>query len=312
MSSMVRYALLAAFLACRPTRAVDPPEAGSGGGAAGGQAAPGGAGGASGGQGGAGIDSCASARPLTTAPLTANTTTGTSTYTTECGGEGYDLLFRFTLTAAQDVMLVASPIDRGRPILALLEKPCAPGALTTLTCGDGSVTAYNLPAGEYYALLDSPVGGGGPTELNLVVTAPTLPPSNDGCAQALALMFVNDRATATGDTRPATNGNAQDAGMPSCSKVARQSGHDVVYQYTLTRARNVTFTLTPHSAWRPALYVTAGCAGPELACSARAASGPVRLTFPEQRAGTYFVWVDGTSSGAGHATGGAFTLAVEQ
>ena len=309
MATKARYLLLVAVSACSPSLSLDP--------CANSSCPPGSRCDATTGvceveaaDAGAVDSSCAGATPLTAAPLLANTTTGTSTYTTECGGEGNDLLFRFTLTEARDVMLVGSPIDRGMPILALLQPPCAPGALTTLACGDGTVLAYDLPPGDYYALLDSPLGAGGPTELNLILTAPTPPPSNDTCAQAQPLVFVNDRASASGDTRPATQSNLPDAGTPSCSPSARSSGRDVVYRYTLAEPRSVTVTLRPSGAWRPALYVTATCAGPELGCSAPAAAGPVTLSFPDQPAGTYFVWVDGTASGGGHATAGQFTLEV--
>lgn len=234
------------------------------------------------------IDSCAGARLLTTEPQLANTLTGTSTYTTECGGDGNDLLFRFTLTEPRDVMLVASPLDIGMPIVALFDAPCTPGALSTVACGNGTANAYNLPAGEHYALLDSPAGEGGPTDLILVLTAPTPPPANDRCEQAEALPLD---AGVTGDTRGATDGNAATCG---------RNAADVVYRYTLAQPRTVTLTVTPQSGFRPVVSVTASCSGAELACAAASAtgSGPARLVLPDQPAGTYFVWVDGAPAGS--------------
>lgn len=138
-------------------------------------------------------------------------------------------------------------------------------------------------------------------------------PSNDGCAGAIALVFDGGYAEASGDTSQATNGNRADAGVPTCSVSARQSGRDVVFEYTLTTPQDVTLNLAPlpGSQLRPALYVRpkSACesesAADELACTYVVSSTALSTSALNQQPGTYSVWVDATGG-----TAGAFKLSA--
>ena len=139
-------------------------------------------------------------------------------------------------------------------------------------------------------------------------------PANDTCGGALTLTFAGDTATATGDTTEATNGNVSADASPNCSSSARSTGHDVVYSYTLVAAKDVVITVTPTSppattTFQPVVYLRSACADTtvpnQLGCVANLTSTPHILSLPNQPAGTYYLWVDGSLD-----TSGPFSLNV--
>ena len=208
------------------------------------------------------------------------------------------------------------------------------GTAGNVVCGNGAtcVAAANTTGSDSVETLTYDNSSGASKTLYLVVsdygdsasmgtygiatTVGTIPPppANDTCAGAIALAFTNNTVTATGDTTNATNGNTSADPAPSCSTTARSSGRDVVYSYTLTAARDVAITVTPTSpptptTFEPVVYVRSVCADTTVAnqraCGANFTSAVSTLNLQNQPAGTYFLWVDGSS-----ATSGTFSLTV--
>ncbi|MBX7099316.1 MAG: hypothetical protein K1X89_16505 [Myxococcaceae bacterium] len=290
-------------------------------------------------------DTCANATALTFTGGIATVTGDTSLATnmnaksdpspscSPSGAEtGKDLVYSYTLTEAHDVSISASaagPAPRTFKPVVYVRKggACASTALADeLGCDSAGLHAAGAPAalqlknqqpGTYFLVVDSAQDTKGPFALDVTLSAPTLPPSNDTCAGALALTFVGGLATASGDTTQATNGNSSGDDSPSCSSSAASSGRDVVYSYTLTAAKDVDLTVTRKASspdFAPVLYVRkpnaclSALASDELDCdSAGASSGspPAHLLLKNQQPGTYFVFVDGYVDSAG-----AFTLDV--
>lgn len=279
-----------------------------------------------------GNDGCAGAQPLAFVGDIA-TTSGNTAFadnsnaagdpTPSCSStassSGKDLVYQYTLTAAHDVTVTATPSGTSptfQPVL-YVRKPGAcgsPGVADELGCSStvsepqgapASVALDNQQAGTYFVFVDGALDTSGPFTLDVSLAAPTIPPANDECAGAIALSFVGDIATASGDTRKATNSNAAGDQTPDCSPSGQSTGKDLVYSYTLTAAHDVKLTATPAAAnpdYEPVIYVRkpGGCADAsvsnEIACDSAGStpSGtPAAVTLLNQQPGTYFVFVDG-------------------
>jgi hypothetical protein len=176
----------------------------------------------------------------------------------------------------------------------------------------GRLSLVNQPAGTYFVWVDSAADTSGPFQLEVVTAPPTPPPANDSCAAPEVLTFNAGVASVTGSTLQAANDNYAGDVSPTCSPSAKQSGRDVVYQFTLAQPRDVTLSLAPTagSPLIPALYVrksncTSQLLSDEVVCLNQV--GGVVAQQTNLAAGTYFVFVD--SSGG---TSGGFTLTVTQ
>ncbi len=261
-------------------------------------------------------DTCAGALALTFNGSSAHaegTTAGArqNAPQSSCARGGLDVVYSYTLTAAQDVRLEAAPLGGSAlaPVLAVRGGAC--GAGTELGCGAGGpLVLYNQQPGTYFVWLSGAGGSAGAYALDLALLPPSAPPANDACAGALALSFTGDTAMASGTTRGASNGNAAADDSPSCSGPARSVGRDVVYTYTLAAPKDVLVrAVATQPSLSPVVYVRASCGSgarlDELACQS-ASGGTATLRLQNQPAGTYSVWVDSGGQGAGD-----FELAVE-
>lgn len=152
------------------------------------------------------------------------------------------------------------------------------------------------------------------------------------CAAPYVLNFVNDRAVAEGDNLSAVNNsllpNNVQPSYPRCSLEARKYGPDVIYQYTLTEASDVTINVTPTSGnLNPVLYVklpgkcdqheeTDFVVGPpvtiadggmrpgEPECSAPFNMQRATLHLFNQPPGDYYAWVDSSRDNLADTRGG--------
>jgi hypothetical protein len=270
-------------------------------------------------------DTCATAQAINfggaaSVSFTADTALGQDDVQGTCNGSGAELVYRFTLASPGDVTITATRGSSGfaNPVIYLRSSPCGSG--TQLACENSASTAggtetislLNQPAGDYFLFVEGVGTAVGPTDVTITLGGPTPSPPNDTCAGAQTLTFVNDQASATGTTVGATNGNLAGAVTPTCSSTARQTGWDVVYQFTLTQSRDVTVTVTPTSAgYRPAVYMRAqnSCGSDtQVACAAASATGsiaPQTLQVANVPAGTWYLWVDGVAD-----TSGTFQLDV--
>ncbi len=234
---------------------------------------------------------------------------------------GPDVVYHLNLATASDLKVSSHASDGGTadPVIFLRHGPCASGV--ELACDDKInptaeiLSLRNLAAGDYYLFVDSyGAAGAGPTDVTVQVTGPTPAPPNDSCTSPEALTFAANVATTTGDTTNANNDNTSAQASPSCSSSARSTGQDLVYTYTLATAQDVQITVTPTGAspkFHPAVYVrkdgacASGGLADQLACQTDFTSGPQVIKLVNQPAGTYSLWVDGTTG-----TFGPFSLEV--
>ena len=236
-------------------------------------------------------------------------------------GTGRDVVFSYTLGAAQDVTISATPTGVSptfNPVVSLraacadATRPGERGCVSPLAPTVGRLSLVNQPAGTYFVWVDSAADTSGPFQLEVMTAPPTPPPANDSCTSPEVLVFTNDVATVSSSTLQAANDNYAGDISPTCSPSAKQSGRDVVYQFTLTQPKDVTLSLAPvtGSSLIPALYVRRGTCtsqllGDEVVCLNQVGGVTARQT--NLAAGTYFVFVD--SSGG---TSGGFNLTVTQ
>lgn len=231
---------------------------------------------------------------------------------------GKDVVYTYTIATVQNVAITVTPSLGSQLTPAVYVRPTA--QCTSSLIADERVcvssTPYtaqilNQPAGTYSVWVDGTGGTSGPFTIAVNAATPPPPPANDTCATAQTVTLTNGMGTATGDTTSANNSNSllPDGGAatsPSCTATAATAGKDVIFNYTLASAQNVTVTATPStgSTLTPAVYVKPSnvCTSPfvadELACGAPFAIAPATVTIA-QSAGTYSVWVDGTGSSFG-------------
>ncbi len=237
---------------------------------------------------------------------------------------GRDLVYTYFLNNPRDVTLTLTPTSSTYiPTLYVKGGSCNSNAIsdelacvTRTTSGPLTYKLLNQAPGPYWIFVDSTGSNThGTFILNVEQSAPTPPPPNDNCGGASQLTFVNGVATASGDTSSASNSNASSDASPTCSPTAKQKGRDLVYQYTLSAAQDVTVTVTPtgNTGYQPVAYVrgpgVGQCgsisAGSEEGCAGVSLPGPLAFTLLNQAPGTYSLYVDG-----GNDTYGAFNLAV--
>ena len=280
-------------------------------------------------------DTCSAPTALTfsgnTASATGDTTWATNgnvlgDLTPSCSdssrGTGRDVVFSYTLTTASDVTVAVTPTGASPtffPVTSVRAATCADatrtaerGCVSPLAPVVGTVSLVNQPAGTYFVWVDSAADTSGPFQLEVVTAAPTPPPANDSCSAPEALVFTNGVAAVSSSTLQAANDNYAGDVSPTCSPSAKQSGRDVVYQFTLGSPQDVSIALSPSSGSSliPALYVRRGncmsqLLSEEVVCLNQVGGVTAQLT--NLAAGTYFVFVD--SSGG---TSGAFDLRVTQ
>ncbi|MFZ5439119.1 MAG: hypothetical protein ACOZQL_03880 [Myxococcota bacterium] len=277
-------------------------------------------------------DTCASALPLSFSGATA-TATGDTTWATNgnalgdatpsCSdsarGTGRDVVFSYTLTQARDVTVSVTPTGASpsfQPVVSV-RGACGDatagaerGCVSPLAAAQARLTLVNQPAGTWYVWVDSAQDTAGPFQLEVVTAPATPPPANDSCSAPEPLTFINDVATVSASTQQAANDNYAGDVSPTCNPSSKQSGRDVVYQFTLAQPRDVTIDVAPAmgSSLIPAVYLrksscTSQLLADEVVCLA--AQGGVHTVLTALPAGTYFLFVD--SSGG---TAGAFTATV--
>ncbi|MBI5502731.1 MAG: DUF4215 domain-containing protein [Deltaproteobacteria bacterium] len=235
-----------------------------------------------------------------------NTCAALNDYSYSCGGTigaSPDVVFTLHITSPRDVIIdtVGSGFDG---MLFIRHTGTCPGT-TADRCDDNSggtggaarIQWTNMPAGDYWVILDGPgAGNRGDYVLNVFVATPP-PPANDTCATATALP---DSGTYNGQTA-----TGSDDHVPSCS--ATTGGRDVWYSFTLAGSEIVYLDVVDGNSWNTVLEVRQGTCGGTMtsaACNDDACTGSRSQWFGILPAGTYYVVIDG----AGAAQSGAFSL----
>jgi len=228
-------------------------------------------------------------------------------------------VYKLTLTTAQDLKIdsIPSAASNMDSVIYVRSGDCTTGTQlvcrdATFTGGTESVTLINQPAGDYFIFIEAySATTAGPTNVTVTLSPPTLAPANDTCSAPQALVFTAGTASFSGNNTAATNNNLAADATPSCSATARSSGKDLVYEYTLTQAQDVTIDVTPGTGLSPAIYVRATSCTSTAIADERGCIGaftsPVNLTLYNQPAGTYYLWVDAHSTST---TSGTFTGTV--
>ena len=230
---------------------------------------------------------------------------------TSAGGQ---LFYSVSVPTGSRATIVTTPAG-ATPVsqVARVLSDCAATTCASSTSGSTAQTqTYDNTSGSTQTIIvsvsSSSAGAGG--TFDLLATVAVIPPAppNDTCAGAIALTFTGNTATATGDTTAANNNNLAADASPSCSSSAKSSGKDLVDSYTLAAPKTVVITVTPTSpptttTFEPVVYVRSLCADitapNEKGCVANFSSTPHVLTLSNQPAGTYFLWVDGSTSSSG-------------
>lgn len=251
---------------------------------------------------------------------------------------GGDLVYRINLPTAKSLTAkVTRDITLNKdfhPTLYVRKGSCtATDAASEVLCGGGNIAPLanntfslyhpNLPAGDYWVIVDGSAGSDGSyTQWNWggftleLTTGPAI--MNDTCAYAEPINLSRGQATVTGDTTNATD----DSSQQGCGgAIAGTGSKDLVWYFDLAAPQVVTATATASvgSALKPAVYIRQLCSGTNAsdsystvgcgrdATSSGTASATSQLLVP----GRYFVWIDGNSAKADSATAGAFTLTLD-
>jgi len=256
-------------------------------------------------------DVCGTAVDISAGGTFAGSTIGTSDdYVPSCGATAtyVDSVYRFTLAAPQDVTLA---LTSSAPTSYLDLRSGACGGGTAIRCASGtapSVFQRNVPAGDYWVLVDTSV------ETSYTLTA-TFGPPTTACDGAVPInVDYTSSSTYTFTYTGTTAGRPADFTPVSC---VSGTGPDMPFRLVLPARSAVTIT-SATTDYDGALYIRSSCdvASSQIDCdddcgSTRASCLPSTMTSPTGtgsltlEAGTYYVIQDAFSTGSG-----SFTLNV--
>lgn len=259
---------------------------------------------------GPGNDACPGAQPVSIDPVSGiGTATGTTaggnddSASVGCGSGDEDVVFAFSLGAPQKVTVTATPdVASGdfQPVLSLRRECGVYSAASEVVCsaapgsGDAaSAIAWSLPAGTYFAWVDSLFEAGGFT-LEVKLEPPVAAPANDACRGAepvgLPTTLQGSTFAATGDYGSTLSSTCQGAAWGDAP------GREVVYAYTPAADGDFTVVVTPAGGWDALLWYTTGACGSASACVDASDLGfddqAEELTIAGVAGVTYFFYVD--------------------
>jgi hypothetical protein len=227
-------------------------------------------------------DACDDPLLITTSGITElMVASATADYTSSCGSTRPDIVLSMTLTEAHDVTITGeSPFDT---VTLFLRSDCT-AAASEIDCDSnypGTLRRRAMPAGTYFVIVQS----GGNVTLDVELTDPTTPPTNETCAAPILIPPTGGHYT----------GNFVDTTDDVSISCNFGSAADLVYQIDLPTESDLTVTLSsPMSRYmywslRSACTTTSS----ELRCEGGA---PADGTLHQLPAGTYFIVIEGPSS----------------
>jgi len=246
-------------------------------------------------------DTCASPLPLTAGtPVVGTLGDKEDDLDTTCGYSYRDAVYSFDLAARSDVTV---QIDGSGSYVNVSVRPDCVDSASQIRCVSGSparASLRDLPAGTYYAIVESSSGSGFTLNVTVVPPTPSVAVSgNESCGDAYVVpptggLFTGDTTTMLADL-----------GGASCGAGAESK--DAVFSLTLTEPRHVVAT-TDGSSFDTVLHVhqTSCGAGTELACDDDGGDGVQSLVDRVFDAGTWFFVVDGF----GTSSAGAYTFEI--
>lgn len=250
-------------------------------------------------------DTCASAvawDPTTGTTLPADTFNSADDLSGSCGGSGSpDTVYRLDLRSRTRIR--ATFADSEFPPVAYIRRTCTDTTSEVLCmnpmASGGTVNVdQTLPAGTYYFVVD---GAGGPDAFgaaNMNLQLDDLGALEAACRSA---PLVRPGTQIEGSTATET-----DHFQATCAGGA--TSPDRVYRLVLRRRSTVRIS-SEQTEWDGAIYIRSDCtdATTELGCNDDAGDNRHSMIETELEAGTYYVFMDGFSSGSS----GAYTLDVE-
>ncbi|MCA9582583.1 MAG: pre-peptidase C-terminal domain-containing protein, partial [Myxococcales bacterium] len=211
-----------------------------------------------------------------------NNTGALPDYLPSCGtSKVSDLVLELTLTEPKDVLVMAS----GKGITTVMMRTTCDSAATEFECSrsvPGEVRARALAAGTYSLIVGSSVVG--EINVNVVLSEPTSPPMNEGCAAPLDV--------GAGGTFSGQLVDVADDVSVSCRTAADS---DLVYAVTLAEESDLEVVATSPLGSTMTVAVRTTCADEEtdLRCVRGA---PASSRLHRLPAGTYYVIVEGSTS----------------
>ncbi len=231
-------------------------------------------------------DDCDDAELLPGAGVYVRTTRGLVADTAlGCRATGSDAFFRFTLPSAQDVQAQLA-VDAGSGSVAIRPaSACASGP--DAYCGNESVLARDLAAGEYVAIVKTSTPTSFVLSLSFLPATPIQPV--DVCNDATTAI------TASGTFTGFFADVSDDYRIP-CRTASSTAYRDAVYRLVLTETSDVRLSART-SATTTYLSLVRDCTSAESSLGCAQASMPEihRLSVP---AGTYFVMIEASTTTA--------------
>lgn len=250
-------------------------------------------------------DTCSGALPLdaSATELAADTFTAADDLAGSCGGAGSpDTVYRLNLTSRTRVR--ASFTDAEYPPVAYIRSTCGTASSEVTCVSPSSLSAsvateidQTLAAGTYYLVVDglrSDAFGASTMDVRLDDLG-----ALDAACRAAPL--VRPGTQIEGDTTGGT-----DRFQATCAGGAASA--DLVYRLVIRRTSTVRIS-SETTSWDGAIYIRSDCTDPttERGCNDDAGDNRHSMIETELEAGTYYVFVDGFSSG----NAGEFTLDVD-
>lgn len=203
----------------------------------------------------------------------------TADYTSSCTSSRPDIVATLTLTEPHDVSITgAGDFD----VVTLFLRTTCLDAATEIDCDNGYpgiLRRRAMPAGTYYLIVQS----GGDVTLDVELTDPTTPPTNETCTAPIVM-------PPTGGHYTGSFVDVHDDVSLSCNF----GGGDLVYQIDLAAESDLAVTLTSPQSQYVYWSVRSSCAttSSELRCQG---GTPADGTLHQLPAGTYFVVIEGPS-----------------
>lgn len=198
---------------------------------------------------------------------------------------GADLYYRFTLTETHDVSIRAST-STGDQVTLAVRRECT-DATTLVRCANASPSSmlmHELPAGDYFLVVEGPSFRETDFTLTVDVLPPTPPPPGDLCTNPIPLML--------GETTMGTLLGFEDDVETTCGYHYR----DVVYTFEIAERSDVRIEVTSSAGGYFFVETTLNCGvRPEIRC---VAGSPSRTVLRALDPGVYFVVVESFSARA--------------
>jgi hypothetical protein len=248
-------------------------------------------------------DSCSTAIDVSGGGhFTGSTTCAGDDYSGSCGGSsGREIVFKFTLSTAQDVFISTqgSSFDT---VIYIRRGVCDSGS--DVYCNDdehGTVQSelniVDMAAGTYYLFLDSYFSSSyGNYVLDIYMTDPSFEGDRCGDPEYTDIYTVTELS---GDTCPWYWFDAN-PDTEGCSGLT--TGKDRLYYFVVrSTTMNVSFSMCGEEDWDTVLYLRSVCTdrAASVACDDDSCDPGLQSTFTASLSpGIYFLWVDGYSESA--------------